>query len=338
MSNNCKDIKLSLCDAYKDYFSIGAAVTVADFQGVQAELLKKHFNSITAENAMKFGEIHPEENRYDFEKTDIMKEFALKNNMGMRGHTFVWHNQTSKWVFEDKNGKTASKELVVERLREHIHTVCNRYRGVIYAWDVVNEAIEDKAGQIYRDTRWLNILGEDYIKLAFDLVKEADKEAALYYNDYNNELPEKLQKSLIMLKDLKAKGAPIDGVGLQGHWNIRDKALLDNLKRAIESYAALDLKIQVTELDVSMFEFGDQRKDLKEPTAEMLSLQQQVYDDIFSVFRQYKDHMTNVTFWGISDAWTWKDNFPVPGRKDWPMLFDVKGEPKAAFENIVCFK
>ncbi|MDP4089643.1 MAG: endo-1,4-beta-xylanase [Bacillota bacterium] len=338
MSKECKNTILSLAEAYKDYFKIGAAVTVNDLQGMHGDLLKKHFNSLTAENAMKFGEIHPEEDRYDFEKPDKMKEFALNNNMKMRGHTFVWHNQTSNWLFVDKDGKEASRELVLERLKQHVKVVCDRYKDVVYAWDVVNEAIEDKNGEQYRDTKWRRILGEDYIKTVFEIVKEQDSKAALIYNDYNNEMPEKLEKSYTMLKEMLEKGAPIDGVGLQGHWNIRDKNLIENLRRSIERYASLGLKLQVTELDVSMFEFEDKRTEFKEPTSEMLALQELVYNDIFSVFREYKGLVTSVTFWGISDKYTWKDNFPVYGRKDWPMLFDVNGQPKASFDRVVNFK
>jgi endo-1,4-beta-xylanase len=329
---------LSLCEAYKDYFKIGAAVTVEDLQGVQGELLKKHFNSITAENAMKPQEIQAEEGRFDFVKTDIMRDFAVSNNMGMRGHTFVWHNQTPDWMFVDKNGKPASRELLIQRLKDHVNALCNRYRGVIYAWDVVNEAIEDIKGEQLRDTKWLRILGEDYIKTAFEIAREADKDAELYYNDYNNELPDKLDKSYRMLKDQIAKGAPIDGVGIQAHWNITDNNLIDNLKNAIEKYASLGLKIQVTELDVSMFNFEDKRTDLLAPTSEMLNLQEEMYYNIFKTFREYREVLNSVTFWGISDMYTWKDNFPVRGRKDWPMLFDVKGNLKASFNRVVNFK
>jgi endo-1,4-beta-xylanase len=336
MSNDNKII--SLAEAYKDYFKIGAAVRVEDFEGVQGELLKKHFNSITAENAMKFAEIQPVEGQFDFAKPDKMKEFAFANNMGMRGHTFVWHNQTPAWVFEDKNGNQVSRELLLERLRQHIKTVVGRYGDIVYAWDVLNEAIEDKSGQQYRDTKWRAIIGEDYIETVFKLAREEVKNAELYYNDYNNELPDKLQKSMKMLKELLDKGTPVDGVGIQGHWNISDKNLIDNLRNAIENYASLGLKIQVTELDVSMFNFENKRTDLVEPTSEMLYLQEEMYDKIFKTFREYKDVLNSVTFWGISDMYTWKDNFPVRGRKDWPMMFDVNGKPKASFDRVVNFK
>lgn len=338
MESNFSNSILSLADAYKDYFAIGAAVRVEDLEGVQGELLAKHFNSLTAENVMKFGEIHPEQNRYEFNKPDKMMEFALRHNMKMRGHTFVWHNQNPDWLFLNNDGSEVSKELLLERLKQHVKEVSARYKDIVYAWDVVNEAIEDRSGEQYRDTRWRRILGEDYIKTVFDIVKAEVHKAELIYNDYNNELPEKLQKTYKMLKDLLEKGTPIDGVGLQGHWNITDNTLIDNLKNAIETYSSLGLKIQVTELDVSMFNFEDKRTDLLEPTDEMLYMQEKMYDKIFAVFRQYKDVINSVTFWGISDKYTWKDGFPVRGRKDWPMLFDVNGKPKAAFDKVVNFK
>jgi GH35 family endo-1,4-beta-xylanase len=205
--------------------------------------MRKHFKSITLENAMKPSEIQPFEGKFYFETCDKMKEFADQNNIKMRGHTFVWHNQTPDWMFVDKNGATVSKELLIDRIREHIKTLCDRYRDVIYSWDVVNEAIE--------------------------------------------------------------------------------------------AYASLGLKIEITELDVSMFAFEDERNDLKEPTEEMMELQGGIYNNIFSVFREYKDLIRPVTFWGISDMYTWKDYFPVINRKDWPMLFDIHGQPKPFFNNII---
>jgi endo-1,4-beta-xylanase len=335
MSNNSNEKVLSLAETYKDYFKIGAAVRVEDLEGIHGKTLIKHFNSITAENAMKFGEIQPEEGKYDFYKTDKMKEFALRNNMKMRGHTFVWHNQNPSWLFTNKNGEQVSKEILINRLKEHVKVLSDRYKDVIYAWDVVNEAVEDKSGELYRDTAWRRILGEDYIKTAFEIAREANNETELYYNDYNNEYPEKLDKSYKMLKDLLRKGTPIDGVGIQAHWNITDNNLKENLKNAIEKYASLGLKIQITELDVSMFNFEDRRKDLLQPTSEMLYLQEEMYNNIFQIFREYRDVVNSVTFWGISDKYTWKDYFPVRVRKDWPMVFDVDANPKPAFERIV---
>lgn len=335
MSENLELLNLSLAETYKNYFKIGAAVTAKDLEGVHRDILLKHFNSLTPENAMKFENIHPEEHSYNFEEVDMIKEFAIKNDMKLRGHTFVWHNQTPAWVFIDKDGKEASKELVIERLEEHIKTLCERYKDVVYAWDVVNEAVEDKTEKLLRETKWRKIIGGDYIKIAFEIAKKYAGDAKLFYNDYNNEMPYKLEKTYKVLKELLERGTPIDGIGIQAHWNIWDKNLVNNLKKAIEMYASLGLEIHITELDISVFEFEDKRTDLLEPTPQMLELQARVYEDVFSVFREYKDVITSVTLWGISDRHTWKDNFPVKGRKDWPLLFDINGKPKKALYRIL---
>ena len=327
---------VSLTEKYKEFFKIGAAVTVKDFEGIHGRILTKHFNSLTPENDMKFERIHPKEDFYNFEATDKIKDFALKHSMHLRGHTLVWHNQTPEWVFRD-NDKEAPKELVIERLREHIKTICTRYRDVVYSWDVVNEAVEDKTDVLLRDSKWRRIIGDDYIKIAFEIAKKYTGNGKLFYNDYNNEMPYKLEKTYKVLKSLLEEGTPIDGVGIQAHWNIWDKNLIDNLKRAIETYASLGLEIQITELDISVFEFEDRRTDLLEPTEEMVELQAKVYEDVFRVFREYRDVITSVTLWGISDRHTWKDNFPVIGRKDWPLLFDIDGKPKKAFFRIIDF-
>lgn len=329
---------ISLKEVYKDYFLIGAAVEVEDLEdGLHRQLLLKHFNSLTAENAMKFERIHPKEDEFNFKDADKIVEFAMENNLKVRGHTFVWHNQTPEWVFKDKTGNEVSKELLLERLKFHINTVCNHYKNKIYAWDVVNEAIEDKEDYVLRKSPWYRIIGKEYVELAFKFVREADPEVELYYNDYNNEKPYKLYKTYDFLKSLLDKGIPIDGIGIQGHWDIYDEGLFDNLKRAIELYASLGLKIQITELDISMFEFENKTREVLIPTAEMLEFQALTYKKLFEIFRSYKGIITSVTFWGISDKHTWKDNFPVKGRKDWPLLFDEKQNPKKAFFEIVDF-
>lgn len=334
MDNDIKSLK----EAYRDYFPIGAAVAIEDLCDVgQKNLLLEHFNSLTAENAMKFERIQPEEGKFAFEDSDKIVEFAVKNNMKMRGHTFVWHNQTPDWVFKDSLGNEISKELLIERLRLHINALCERYKGKVYAWDVVNEAVEDKEDYLFRESEWYRIIGEKYIELAFRIAREADPYARLYYNDYNNEKPYKLNKTYKLLKGLLDKGTPIDGIGIQGHWDIHDSELFDNLKRAIELYASLGIKVQITELDVSMFAFNDHRRDIVAPTREMLDIQARVYKKLFEIFRSYKDVITSVTFWGISDKHTWKDNFPVKNRKDWPLLFDEEQRPKLAFFSVTDF-
>lgn len=328
---------ISLRDKYKDYFPIGAAIRPDDINGPHKEILLKHYNVLVAENHMKFESTQPKENEFTYEAGDKIVDFAMDNNMKMRGHTLIWHNQTTEWVFLDNQGDKVSREVLLERMKNHITEVMNHYKGRVYAWDVVNEAIEDIEDKQLRTTEWLDIIGEDYIEKAFQYAREADPEALLFYNDYNNEQPKKLEKTYELLKKLLEQGVPIDGVGIQAHWDINDVHLFDNLRNAIEKYASLGLQIQITEMDISMFSFEDKRKDIIKPTKEMLEKQARVYEKVFSIFREYKNVITAVLFWGISDEKTWKDNFPVKNRKDWPLIFDENHKEKLSFTKIVEF-
>ena len=318
----------SLSQVYEQYFNIGAAVNLTTIDS-QKELLRKHFNSITAENDIKFIEIQPVEGQFTFEKADQLAAFAKENGMKMRGHTFVWHNQTPDWVFEDAN-----RETLLQRMKDHITMVMKRYKGTIFCWDVVNEAVTDEGTELYRPTKWLEIIGEDYIEKAFEFAHEADPEALLFYNDYNESNPEKREKIYKLVKSLVDKGVPIHGVGLQAHWNLVNPSLED-IRTAIERYASLGLELHLTELDVSVFNFEDKRTDLTEPTYEMLELQAERYHQVFQLLRQYQENITSVTFWGAADDYTWLSDFPVRGRKNWPFLFDENHQPKESFWKVV---
>ncbi|MDM5327455.1 endo-1,4-beta-xylanase [Neobacillus sp. CF12] len=318
----------SLSQVYEQYFNIGAAVNLTTIDS-QKELLRKHFNSITAENDIKFIEIQPVEGQFTFEKADQLAAFAKENGMKMRGHTFVWHNQTPDWVFEDAN-----RETLLQRMKDHITMVMKRYKGTIFCWDVVNEAVTDEGTELYRPTKWLEIIGEDYIEKAFEFAHEADPEALLFYNDYNESNPEKREKIYKLVKSLVDKGVPIHGVGLQAHWNLVNPSLED-IRTAIERYASLGLELHLTELDVSVFNFEDKRTDLTEPTHEMLELQAKRYHQVFQLLRQYQENITSVTFWGAADDYTWLSDFPVRGRKNWPFLFDENHQPKESFWKVV---
>jgi endo-1,4-beta-xylanase len=318
----------SLSKVYEESFNIGAAVNLTTIES-QKDLLRKHFNSITAENDMKFIEIQPAEGQFTFEKADQLTAFAKKNGMNMRGHTLVWHNQMPDWVFEDAN-----RETLLQRMKEHITTVMNRYKGTVFCWDVVNEAVTDEGSELLRPTKWLEIIGEDYIEKAFEFAHEADPDALLFYNDYNESNPEKREKIYKLVKSLVDKGIPIHGVGLQAHWNLVNPGLED-IRTAIERYASLGLKLHLTELDISVFNFEDKRTDLTEPTNEMLELQAERYHQVFQLLRQYRNHITSVTFWGAADDYTWLSDFPVRGRKNWPFLFDENHQPKESFWKVV---
>lgn len=326
----------ALRDRYTGYFDIGAAVNLETIES-QRDLLTTHYNSITAENDMKFERLHPYDGIYRFEAADRIVDFAAANRMKVRGHTLVWHNQTPDWVFAGKNGDLTDRGTLLARMKEHITTVVKRYKGIVYGWDVVNEAIEDKSGVWLRSSRWLDIIGEDFIDKAFEFAHEADSRAMLFYNDYNECQPEKRDKIIRLIRRLKDRGVPIHGIGLQGHWNLYEPGL-DDIRAALEQYAALGLKLQITELDMSVFRFDDRRTDLLAPTPEMEELQVERYERVFALFREYRDVLTAVTFWGVSDDYTWLDHFPVRGRKNWPFLFDVNHKPKLSFRRITEFQ
>ncbi|ADU28829.1 endo-1,4-beta-xylanase [Evansella cellulosilytica] len=325
----------SLCGVYRDYFNIGAAVNKYTIES-NKHLLEKHFNSLTAENEMKFENLQREEGVFTFEETDRMISFAEANGMKVRGHTLVWHNQTPDWVFAHPDGKLVNRDMLLNRMEAHILAVVGRYKGKIESWDVVNEAISDDATEYLRKSKWLEIVGEDFIAKAFEKAHLVDPDASLFYNDYNESSPEKREKIYRLVKSLKEKDVPIHGIGLQAHWNIAEPKI-DDIRAAIERYASLGLQIQVTEMDVSVFEWNDKRKNVTEPTASMLELQEKRYEQFFNLFREYRQVITSVTFWGISDAYTWLNDFPVKGRRNWPFVFDEAGKPKGAYWNITRF-
>jgi endo-1,4-beta-xylanase len=336
--NSSKGLK----DYYKNYFPIGVAVTPYNLKTDEGQLILQQFNSLTPENAMKMEPIHPEENRYFWRDADSIVAFAQRNNLLVRGHNLCWHNQAPHWMFVD-NGKTVSKEVLLQRLKDHITTVVNRYKGKLYEWDVVNEAISDKPNEYLRNSQWLQICGEEYIAKAFQYAHEADPNAILFYNDYNEISAVKREKIYRLVKSLKDAGVPIGGVGLQGHWAVNEPSR-EQLDSTIKRFADLGLKIQITELDISVYPKEHNARERRSEDAntkfspEKENKQLEVYKMCFEVFRKYRNVLTGVTFWNISDRNSWLDNFPVKERKDYPLLFDKDLKPKKAYWEVVKFK
>jgi endo-1,4-beta-xylanase len=315
-----------------DFFEIGVAIEPSSVDNqVEASLMKRHFSSITAENVMKWSSLQPAEGTFRFTNADKIVDFAMDNEMKVRGHTLVWHSQCPDWVFED-NGAVASKELVLERMRTHITEVMTRYKGKVYAWDVVNEVIDD-GSSTYRSSKWYGICGEDFIFEAFRTAREVDPDAKLFYNDYSATNPTKREKIYTLLSRLKAEGL-VDGMGLQGHWNINAPAseiIIDALNR----YASLGIELHITELDVSVYpNNSDPQVDYTLQIEQSLQIS---YARIFNLFRLHKDKITNVTFWGLADHHSWLNGWPVAGRNNYPLLFDRQYNPKAAYFSVIDF-
>ena len=331
-----------LKDYYKDYFLIGASVTPRSLRTDESELILQQFNTITAENAMKMGPIHPLENLYDWKSADSIADFALRHGLKLRGHTLVWHRQTPRWFFTDARGHKVTKEVLLQRLKEHINTVVKRYKGKVYAWDVVNEVISDDHGEFYRKSEFYQICGDEFIAKAFQYAHEADPEALLFYNDYNEINAVKREKIFKLVKSLKDNGVPIHGIGLQAHWSLyepSEKQLDTTLKR----FSELGLDMHITELDISIYRKGNHPEEMKPSTGTHVFTQQKEqmqsdqYEMCFRVFRKYRDVLTSITFWNVSDRHSWLDNFPVRGRKDFPLLFDKNLRKKKAFDGVVKF-
>jgi endo-1,4-beta-xylanase len=347
----CKSDSASLKEVFKNHFMIGAALNRRQFSEEDPRalpIINAHFNSITPENQLKWMNVHPSADKYDFAGSDRYVDFGEKHGMYIIGHTLVWHRQTPDWVFEDGNGKPASRELLLNRLRDHIQTVVGRYKGRIKGWDVVNEAVQ-KDGTM-RQSKWMKIIGEDYVAKAFEFAHEADPDAQLYYNDYSLENEPKRNGAIRLIKDLKSRGIPIAAVGLQGH-NRLDWPSVEEQDATIAAFAKLGIKVNITELDIDVLpvvseETGPNLKitpDLAttlNPFASSLperiaTEQARRYGELFRVYLKYRDVIDRITFWGVTDGDTWLNNWPVRGRTNYPLLFDREGKPKLAFEAVV---
>ncbi len=337
------DSTKGLKDYYNNYFAVGVAVSPRSLKTDEAGLILQQFSSMTPENAMKMAPIHPKENEYNWAGADSIAAFAKRNQLKLRGHTLCWHNQTPGWLFKDADGKQVSKEVLLQRLKEHITTVVSRYKGTIYAWDVVNEVISDNKDEFYRNSPWYQICGKDFIAKAFEYAHAADPDALLFYNDYNEISPVKRSKIIAMVKELQAAGVPINGVGLQGHWAVNEPTR-GQLDSTLQDFTSLGLNVQITELDISVYPKEHQAREAKPTdanttyTTEKEQAQQAVYKMCFELFRKYSKQISGVTFWNISDRNSWLDNFPVRNRKDYPLLFDAQLKPKKAFWDVVTFK
>lgn len=333
----------SLKEKYNDYFPIGAAIGNKHLNSKDSLLVPRHFASITAENDMKPTKTIKSEGNYTFEAGDKLVNFAEKNNLLIRGHTLVWYNQTDDWFYEDEDGNTLSKELLFQRMKTYIKDVLTHYKGKIYAWDVVNEAVSDLDDKFYRDNiKWFEIGGPEYIEVAFRYAREADPDVKLFYNDYDLINPKKRDKVYKMIKELLAKGVPIDGIGMQGHWTLED-VNKENLSKSIDLFSSLGLEVQITELDISVYPYYHNMdrstlpKEIK-PYTEALALKLAAkYKEVFEVFRDKKDKISNVTFWGVADNNTWLSDYVVRGRTDYPLLFDKDYKAKKAFYTIMDF-
>lgn len=340
----------ALQEVFEDAFLVGAALNPSQFVGrnaAEAALVARHFNTITPENVMKWEGLHPEPGVYDFELADQYVAFGEEHEMFVVGHTLVWHSQTPRWVFQDDGGNPVSRDTLLARMRDHIHTVVGRYEGRVDGWDVVNEALNDDG--TLRQSPWLRIIGEDYLAKAFEYAHEADPDAELYYNDYSLNDPAKRNGAVRLVRSLQEQGIPVTGVGMQAHYALGYPAL-DEIEASLEAFAELG-NVMITELDVAVLprpqqhwgadisQRGELRDELNPyPDAFPDSMQQALarrYADFFDVFLAHQEDISRVTFWGVTDAGSWLNNWPIRGRTSHPLLFDRGNQPKPAFHAVV---
>lgn len=342
------ELEPSLHEYYADHFAIGAAIDTQ--YDKYSATLTKHFNSVTAEDQMKFDALQPTEGNFSYGTADQMVNFALNNGMQVRGHALVWHRQTPSWVF---NG---SAQQVLNRMKNHISNVMTHFKGKVKIWDVVNEAIMDDGTFRTNDEEegqrsgWYGALGESYIAEAFIAARAADPDAKLFYNDYYNYHPVRRQAIYDMLAGLLEEGVPVDGVGLQGHLNLEPGTnpeeqsyhqTVENMETAIEMYSSLGLDVQITEMDISLYLRGitytpDMFYTPEKVTPEILEQQAERYRAFFDMYRAHSDVISSVSLWGIADDNTWLSEFESR-RQDFPLLFDAQQEPKPAFWAVVDF-
>jgi endo-1,4-beta-xylanase len=310
---------------------IGAAVESTQLTQADGALLVRQFNSVVAENAMKPADIHPREDAYNFAPADAIVEFAQLHHMAVRGHTLLWYKRTPDWFWIDKDGHAASRELVLERLRQHINTVVGRYKGKVYAWDVVNEVIDASQPNCLRNDKWMEVVGPEYIAAAFRYAHAADPSARLFINDYSTNEPAKRDCMVRVIKGLLADGVPVQGVGHQMHISIYWPSV-SSIDKSLTVFAQLGLENQITEWDMSLYQHKDYR-----PTTSLqqrLTLQAQRYGALMALFLAHRD-VTGVTWWGVADDHTWLNvGSDLPG-DDQPLLFDRLQEPKPAFWEIL---
>jgi endo-1,4-beta-xylanase len=342
----------SLKDAYLEHFTIGTALSETQILNKEPgtlELVPTHFNVLTAENVMKWEVIEPTEGQFNFTAADALVKYAEANKIAIIGHVLLWHEQTPAWVFEGPDGKPASKELLLTRFKNHTNALVGRYKGKIHGWDVVNEALNEDG--TLRQSKWYQILGEDYISTVFEIAHQADPKVRLYYNDYNLFKPEKRAGVLKLIADLKAKKVPLHGIGEQGHYGFSYPNLKD-LEDSIVAFANAGQQVMITELDISALPFPDQ-KNMGADVSLNIALQDEFnpyektfpkeasdeltrnYVELFKIFLRHSDKIERVTFWGVSDRQTWRNDWPMKGRTDYPLLFDRQNNPKPVVDELI---
>ncbi|MBO7440313.1 MAG: endo-1,4-beta-xylanase [Bacteroidales bacterium] len=340
----------SMRKAFKDKFLIGAAVNTRQVASTDPKVInaiRNNFSALVPENCMKPEEIHPKKDLYDWGDADALVELAQRNGQVLTGHCLIWHSQVPYWFFKDDMAQPVTREELINRMKEHITTVVQHFKGKIKGWDVVNEAVMEDGS--LRKSPFLNIIGPDFIKLAFQFAHEADPNVELYYNDYGMDNPAKREGVIKLVRELKAAGCRVDGIGMQSHVSFNTN--LDEYEKSIVAYAAEGVKVMVTELDLSVLpwpkgNYGaavetnfEYMKEMNPYTdglpAEKAQEQTDFFVKLFGIYLKHADIIDRVTFWGVTDGDSWKNGWPMPGRTDYPLAIDRNYQPKPFVDAII---
>jgi endo-1,4-beta-xylanase len=339
----------SLKETFKNDFLIGFAINTPQIEEkdtAAARVIAQQFNAVTPENIMKAVIIHPAWDKYNFELADKLVAYAQKNNLKINAHNLIWHSQLPAFMQHMQ-----SADSVKQYFENHITTVASRYDGKVYSWDVVNEALNEDG--TLRNSIFLQRLGPDYVVEAFRLAQKASPHSKLYYNDYNIEQPAKRAGAIALLKKIQAAGVRIDGVGIQGHWRANNVPMKD-IEESIKEFSALGIEVMFTELDLGVLPnpwdntTADVSKTAKGDASmnpypgglpdSVEQVQAKAYADLFALFLKYKKDISRVTFWGVNDGQSWLNDWPIPGRTNYPLLFDRNFQPKPAFYSVIAIK
>jgi GH35 family endo-1,4-beta-xylanase len=351
-------------ELFKGHFLAGVAVGGGrDYSGDVAKTIVENYNTITSENSMKPESVLARQMRqgqnpqgfggfnqgpavldtinglvFNWGGADAFANFARENNLKVRGHTLVWYSQTPASFFADAEGNKLNKEQLYKRMEDYMEAVMNRYKDVVFCWDVVNEALSDYEGVYRTDCSWYEVCGKDFIAHAFRTARKINPDVKLFYNDYDIVNPAKLERAVTMLTELVEAGVPIDGVGMQAHWS--NDVTNEMLQNAIDRFSELGLDIHITELDITTYTafHGQGAKNQVQETQpyspEVEDKLAETYKRLFEVMVKNSDKISSVTFWGLSDGRTWLNNYPVRGRRDYPMLLDRDMKPKKAYYSV----
>lgn len=359
----------TLRDAYRDYWDMGVSVnqwqvkadaksliTQQDFskdtpadQTKDWETIVRHFNYVVAENCMKCEVIHPKEGVYDFTLADQFVNKARAAGLKVLGHCLIWHSQCAPWFHYDEQGNLVSPEVLKQRMREHIYTVVNHFKGRVQAWDVVNEAFEDDG--TLRKSLFYQILGEDYIPLAFRYAHEADPNAELYINDYSMNKASKVEGVARFFAPLIRQGLPVTAIGMQGHMVLEGNNYVEEYEHSIQTIRALGVKTFFSEVDLSVlpnpygfaganvsdrFAYRPEMDPYRDGlTADKQREVQDFWVRFFQMLTRHRDDILRVNFWCLNDGCSWRNDFPIKGRTDYATLFDRQGQPKPEVQAVI---